>query len=176
MTAVIDVGVTALASAIARPRSRTKTIACSADRTPTPAAAVISPTECPATTPTNWIAIGWMREEFERGQQTSGNQQRLSDRRVSDGFGVGFCAVVPEIEAGDCGEPVEPVSESRYVEPGLEKPGCLGTLTGRHNREHICTISWSRTKKAYGDATNIRTSYCQFPTVCLVLPLAHRAQ
>ena len=41
----------ALAAAIARPRSRTNTIACSADSTPTPAAAVISPTEWPAATP-----------------------------------------------------------------------------------------------------------------------------
>jgi hypothetical protein len=46
-----------------------------------------------------WIAIGRVREEFERGQQPSGNQERLGDRRVSDGFGVGCCAVVPEIEA-----------------------------------------------------------------------------
>ena len=45
MIAVIEVGVCALAAAIARPRSRTKTIACSAEMTPTPAAAVISPTE-----------------------------------------------------------------------------------------------------------------------------------
>ena len=51
ITAVIDVGVTALAAAIARPRSRTNTMACSADSTPTPAAAVISPTEWPAATP-----------------------------------------------------------------------------------------------------------------------------
>ena len=45
ITAVIEVGVAALAAAIARPRSRTNTIACSADSTPTTAAAVISPTE-----------------------------------------------------------------------------------------------------------------------------------
>ena len=51
-TALIEVGVTALAAAIARPRSRTNTIACSALSTPTPAAAVISPTEWPAATPT----------------------------------------------------------------------------------------------------------------------------
>ena len=38
----------AAASAIARPRSRTSTMACSAEMTPVPAAAVISPTLCPA--------------------------------------------------------------------------------------------------------------------------------
>src|SRR3954447_19329850 len=50
-TALMPVGVTALAAAMARPRSRTRTIACSWDRTPVSAAAVSSPTECPATTP-----------------------------------------------------------------------------------------------------------------------------
>ncbi len=45
---------------MARPRSRTKTMACSADSTPTPAAAVISPTECPAATPMKGKAsAGW---------------------------------------------------------------------------------------------------------------------
>jgi hypothetical protein len=33
----------------------------------------------------------------------------------------------------------------------------------------------ARTKRAYGDATNIRMSYCRFLTVSLVLLLAHRA-
>ena len=48
------------ASAIARPRSRTSTIACSAVITPAPAAAVISPTLCPAAAPTTWKAsAGW---------------------------------------------------------------------------------------------------------------------
>ena len=53
-TALIPVLVTAAAWAIARPRSRTKTMACSAVRTPAPTAAVISPTECPAPAPT-WL-------------------------------------------------------------------------------------------------------------------------
>ena len=97
-----------------------------------------------------WIAIGRMRDEFERGQQPSGNQERLGDRGVSDGFGVGCCAVVPEIEARYSREPIEPVSEGGYVEPGPEKPWCLGTLTGRHNRKHICTISWPGRKRRTG--------------------------
>ena len=45
ITAVIEVGVAALASAIARPRSRTNTMACLSESAPTTAAAVISPTE-----------------------------------------------------------------------------------------------------------------------------------
>jgi hypothetical protein len=44
MTAAMLVGVTADAAAIARPRSRTRTIACSAEMTWAPTAAVISPT------------------------------------------------------------------------------------------------------------------------------------
>ena len=51
-TAVMPVGVAADAVAIARPRSRTSTRAASAVITPAPAAAVISPTLCPATAPT----------------------------------------------------------------------------------------------------------------------------
>ena len=48
-TAVMPVAVTAAASAMALPRSRTSTIACSAVITRAPAAAVSSPTEWPAT-------------------------------------------------------------------------------------------------------------------------------
>ena len=47
----MPVGVTAAASAIAFPRSRTSTIACSAVMTRAPAAAASSPTLCPATAP-----------------------------------------------------------------------------------------------------------------------------
>ena len=50
-TAVIPVAVVAAASAIALPRSRTSTIACSAVITRAPAAAVSSPTLWPATAP-----------------------------------------------------------------------------------------------------------------------------
>ena len=47
----MPVGVTAAARAIALPRSRTSTIACSAVIARAPAAAVTSPTEWPATAP-----------------------------------------------------------------------------------------------------------------------------
>ncbi len=51
-TAVMPVAVTAEAAAMALPRSRTNTMACSAVMTPPPTAAVISPTLCPAPAPT----------------------------------------------------------------------------------------------------------------------------
>ena len=47
----MPVGVVAAASAMALPRSRTRTIACSALMTRAPVAAAISPTLCPATAP-----------------------------------------------------------------------------------------------------------------------------
>ncbi len=47
----MPVGVTAAASAIALPRSRTRTMACSAVMTRAPVAAVSSPTLWPATAP-----------------------------------------------------------------------------------------------------------------------------
>ncbi len=50
-TAVIEVAVCWAAAAIALPRSRTSTIACSALSTPAPAAAASSPTLCPASAP-----------------------------------------------------------------------------------------------------------------------------
>ena len=48
----MPVGVAAAARAMALPRSRTSTMACSAVITRAPAAAAISPTLCPATAPT----------------------------------------------------------------------------------------------------------------------------
>ena len=72
--------VAAAASAIALPRSRTSTMACSAVMTPAPAAAVSSPTLWPATAPTR-RSVGRVREQLERGDQAGGDQQRLGDLR-----------------------------------------------------------------------------------------------
>ena len=116
-----------------------------------------------------------MREQFERGQQPSGNQQRLGDRRVPDGFGVGCCAVMPEIKARYRREPIEPVSEGGYVEPGPEKPWCLGTLTGRHNRKHICTISWPGRKRRTGTPRIFGRPIVTSRQFGSGPPLAHRA-
>ena len=98
------------------------------------------------------ITIRWMRKQFQRGKQTSGYQKRLSNRCISDGFGIGIGAVMTQIKAGDCGQPVEPVSESRYLEPGAQETRCLRPLTGRNDRKHICTISWLRRKGRMGTA------------------------
>ena len=72
----MPVGVTAAASAIALPRSRTSTIACSAVIARAPAAAVSSPTLCPATAPI-WsnASAGW------------GNSSRAATRPVATSSG-----------------------------------------------------------------------------------------
>ena len=72
----MPVGVIAAASAIALPRSRTRTMACSAVIARAPAAAVISPTEWPATAPT-WpnASAGW------------GNSSRAAIRPVATSRG-----------------------------------------------------------------------------------------
>ncbi len=80
--------VTAAASAIARPRSRTRTMASSEDSTPDRAAAASSPTLWPATTPT-WRA-GSARSAG--GRERRGDQQGLGDRGVADLVGVGLGA------------------------------------------------------------------------------------
>jgi len=46
-----------------------------------------------------WKTIGWMREQFECGEQTGPYQERLCNRCVSNGFGVSFGAVMAQIEA-----------------------------------------------------------------------------
>ena len=88
-----------------------------------------------------WVSIGRMRKQFERGKQAGGHQKWLGNRGVSDGFGVGFSAVMPQIKARHRGQPVEPVSEGRLIQPRAKEAWRLRPLTGRHNRKHICTIS-----------------------------------
>src|SRR6187200_1764120 len=96
------------------------------------------------------ITVRWMRKKLECGKQTSGNQEWLGDRGISDCFGVGCCAVVRQIEASYCREPIEPVGEGGHLKPGTEKPRCLSTLTRRHYRKHIATISWPGRKDRAG--------------------------
>jgi hypothetical protein len=45
------------------------------------------------------VTVGWMREQLQRGEETGSNQQRLGNRCVPDGLGVGFGAVMPQIKA-----------------------------------------------------------------------------
>ena len=139
-TAVMPVGRAAAASAIARPRSRTRTMACSALITWAPAAAVISPTECPAPTPTTPKASAGEREQLEQRHQTGGDDERLGHRGVADGLGVGLGAVGREVHAGAGGQPVQPGPDGRQLEPRGEEAGGLGALSGGDDGEHPSTL------------------------------------
>ena len=80
-------------------------------------------------------------EQLQCGEQTGGDQQRLGDRGVADGLGVGLGPVVRQIEPGDGGQPAQPGGEGGLGRPWPEESGCLRTLTGCHDGEHTFTIS-----------------------------------
>ena len=117
------------ASAIARPRSRTRTIAASAVSTRAPAAAAISPTLWPATAPTV-ERVGGVREQLEGGQQAGGDQQRLGHRGVADLVRVGLGAVVDQVEAGDGGQPGQAFGAAGRSSQGVRKPGVWAPWPG----------------------------------------------
>jgi hypothetical protein len=41
-----------------------------------------------------WLAIGWMGKQLERGEEAGGDQEWLGNCCVSDGFGFGLGAVM----------------------------------------------------------------------------------
>ena len=66
---------------------------------------------------------------------------RLRDRGVPDCFSVCLGAVVRQVDAGDGAEPVQAVGELGFSEPGSEKTGGLGALSGRDDCEHVPTFA-----------------------------------
>ena len=154
-TAVIPVAVVAAASAIALPRSRTSTIACSAVITRAPAAAVELADAVAGDRADARERVGRVREEVERRDQTGRDQQRLGDLGVADRVGVCLGAVVGEVDAGHGGQPVEARGEGRVLQPGREETGGLGPLTGGDDDEHTSTLP-GRDRSARGPApTNL---------------------
>ena len=85
--------------------------------------------------------VGRVREQLECGQQAGGDQQRLRDRGVANGLGVGLGPVVHEVQTGHRRHPVQPFGERGLRYPGSEESGRLGSLTGGDNGEHFFTIS-----------------------------------
>ena len=130
-TAVMPVGVAAEAVAIALPRSRTNTIACSAVITPAPAAAAISPTLWPATAPTRPNASAGCGIERECRQQAGGDEQRLGDRGVADRLRVGLGAVVDEVECRlTADSQISRSAKSESSSQGSRNPGVWAPCPG----------------------------------------------
>ena len=140
-TAVMPVGVTAAASAIALPRSRTSTIACSAVITRAPAAAVELADAVAGDGADLAERVGRVREELEGGDQAGGDQQRLGDLGVADRR-----RRRPRCRSGR-GRGRRPWTATRagranvgVLEPGREEAGRLGALAGSDDDEHGTTL------------------------------------
>ena len=140
----MPVGVTAEASAIARPRSRTSTIACSAVIVRAPAAAVSSPTLWPATAPIMANASAGCGKSSRAATRPVATSRGWAISVCADRLGVGLGAVVDEVEPGDRREPVEAGGEGPVLEPGLEETGGLGALAGSNDDEHGLHSAGSR--------------------------------
>ncbi len=117
-TAVIPVGAAAAAPAIALPRSRTSTIACSAVMTRAPVAAVSSADAVPGDRAHLAERVRGVGEDPERRDEARRDQQRLRDLGRADLVGVRFGAVVDEVDAGHGREPLEAGPERVVLQPG----------------------------------------------------------
>ena len=137
----MPVGLSAAASAIARPRSRTSTIACSARDHAGAGGGGDLADAVPGGRADDVERVGRVREELQRGDQPGGHQQRLGDRGVADRLGVGLGAVVDQVQPGAGRQPAQPVLEVGQLEPGREEAGGLGALTGSDDDEHLPTLS-----------------------------------
>ena len=124
----MPVGVIAAAAAIARPRVATRTMASlGGDSTPAAAAAVISPTEWPASTAdaAEDARPGPGRpNSASSGEQAGADDERLGHRRVADRVGVGVGAVGDEVDASP-----------RRTAPRRAHAGRAARATGRGSRE-----------------------------------------
>ena len=109
--------------------------------------------------------VGRVREQLERGEQAGGDQQRLGDGGVADRLGVGLGAVVDQVEAGDGGQPVEPLGEGAGPrarasrKPGVWAPCPGATMT---STPPLCRVG--RRGRAPGDARRSAGRLCRNPT------------
>ena len=87
------------------------------------------------------VRVRRVREQLERREQPGGHQQRLRDRGVPDGLGVGVDAVVLEVEPAHRAQPGQAVGEGGLFDPRAQEPGGLCALTGRDDRQHPFTLS-----------------------------------
>ena len=68
------------------------------------------------------------------GEQAGGDEERLGDRGVLDGLGIGLGAVVDKVEPDDIAEFTQAGRELRILQPWGEEAGGLGALSGRDDR------------------------------------------
>ena len=141
----MPVGVCAQAAAIARPRTAVSAIAASTDSTPASAAAVSSPTLCPAMTTSRpacgVCATGPGRPPSSRATKrliatTSGWVTAVSlIASASPGGAEG-----QEVGVGDGPGPAEERFRAGEVEPVGEHSGFLRTLSGGEDGQHLFTV------------------------------------
>ena len=77
-------------------------------------------------------------EQGRGSDQARGDDERLGDRRVADGVRVARRAVRDEVDADCVAELLEVILEAGLSEPGVEKTGGLGALTGRYDDSLWC--------------------------------------
>ena len=80
-----------------------------------------------------WLPV---REKYGRGGEAGTDEKRLGDRGVSDLVGVGGGAQAGKVEIENRRPPGHRVGDAGEFEPGRQKSGNLGTLTGGEQREH----------------------------------------
>ena len=77
-----------------------------------------------------------MREERQERDESGAHEERLSDCRIANGFGIRACAVLDEVDPTNGGKPLEAGRNFGYVEPRGEEAGGLGTLSRCDDDEH----------------------------------------
>ena len=129
----MPVSVTAAASAMAWPRSRTRTSACSG-------------VEHPGERGGGELADAVPGDDAGRDpraaadSEAGGDQQRLRDGGVADLVRVGGGAVVGQVEPDGVGPGGQAVGQRREFEPGSQEAGRLGALAGSDEDEHESSL------------------------------------
>ena len=154
----MPVGVGAQAAAIARPRTAVSAIAASTLSTPASAAAVSSPTLCPAMTTSRpacgVCATGPGRPPSSRATNrliatTSGWVTAVS--LIASASPVG--AEGEQVGVGDGAGPAEEGLGAGELEPVGEHSGLLGTLSGGEDGEHLAHRAKDRRRRAVVSGT-----------------------
>ncbi len=149
-TATMDVGTRSQAAAISAPRRAARATASAGVSTPATAAAVISPTLCPATT------VFEPKRQLLGDDHAERDDQRLGDGGVFDLVGVGRGAQPAQVEPGDRGEFIDGRIDPGQFEPRGEHGRGLGALAGSEDSDHDINSALSQPRGASGSRHSIR--------------------